>query len=273
MKINTMNPISILLSVALATVGYAQTTSESSQNEARAEAHAEASGNGTQTMKQTVTVTSDGKQTIKTTTTERNGVREVKREIIDAQGRVIEGSGDPQDKPDDQKQPQEKAEEKVWLGVKVKAADPALREQLDLAADEGAVIELVADNGPAAKAGLKPNDIILTIDEKKVADAESLERELQGKQPGDQVTIEYMRKGQKSSTDVTLENRPAQNNEPGPAKDSSSRSQSGTAELELKNGDSFDKVLEDPQVPEHFKQSVREMQQRMKEFQEKHQAR
>lgn len=273
MKTKTMKPCSIILSLALATVGYAETTSESSQSEARAEAHAEANGNGSQTMKQTVTVTSDGNRTIKTTTTERNGVREVKREVIDAQGRVIEGGADDSEPQDDKTGPQEEPGEKVWLGVKVKAADPALREQLDLAADEGAVIELVADHSPAAKAGLKPNDIILTMDEKKVADAESLNRELQGKKAGDKVAIQYMRKGQKSSTDVTLADRPAQKNESGPARDTATRSESGTAELELKNGDSFDKVLEDPQVPENFKQSVREMQQRMKAFQEKHQPR
>lgn len=275
MKTNTILSFGIIFSLALATMSYAETTSKSSQSEARAEAHAEANGNGTQTMKQTVTVTSDGNRTIKTTTTERNGVREVKREVIDAQGRVTEGGDDPQDQPDDQKQPQEDAGEKVWLGVKVKAADPALREQLELASDEGAVIELVADNGPAAKAGLKPNDIILTVDEKKVGDAESLDSQLQGKQAGEKVAVGYMRKGQKSSVDVTLEMKPAGQKTAGPTKDdsadSSARSSSGKAALELENGDSFDKVLEDPQVPESFKQSIREMQQRMKAFQNKSQ--
>lgn len=274
MKTNTIHACNILFGLSLAMASAVETATESKQSEARAEAHAEAHGNETQSMKQTVTVTSDGNRTIRTTTTERNGVRDVKREILDAQGRVIEGGADEQEPQDNKTGPQEGQENQPWLGVKVKAADPALREQLELAADEGAVIELVADHGPAAKAGLKPNDIILTVDEKKVADAPSLDRALQGKQAGDQVSVGIMRKGQKSSVEVTLEARPARNNAAGPQKNdesgTSGRSSSGTAALELENGESFDKVLTDPQVPENFKKSVREMQERMREFQEKH---
>lgn len=290
MKTKTMKPCSIILSLALATMSYAETTSESSQSEARAEAHAEAHGNGSQTMKQTVTVTSDGNRTIKTTTTERNGVREVKREVIDAQARVIEaedlaeklkrstftiplnnfqhGGGDKK---------QELPKNEVWLGVIVESATSALRDQLDLAADEGVVIVMVGEDTPAVKAGLKPNDIILTIDGKKITDHESLRSSMKDKKTGDQVSLVIIRKGQKSTKQIILEKRPAPKNQSSPAEDpeqeSSSTTQTGTAELELKYGDSFEKILKDPQVPETFKQSVREMQQRMKEFQEKHQSR
>ncbi len=222
-----MHSCNILFGLSLTMASAVETATESKQSEARAEAHAQAHGNETQSMKQSVTVTSDGNRTIRTTTTERNGVRDVKREILDAQGRVIEGGAEEQEPQDEKTGPQEGQENQPWIGIKV-----------------------------------------------KVADTPSLNRAMQGKQAGDQVSVGIMRKGQKSSIDLTLEARPARNNTAGPQKNdesgTSGRSSSGTAALELENGESFDKVLTDPHVPERFKKSVREMQERMREFQEKH---
>lgn len=254
---------------------FSQTVTDSQQNEARAEAHAEASGHGSQTSKQTVTVTSDGKRTIKTTITERNGVREVKREVTDENGQtVVEEPAD--DTPKNSGNgPANATQEDLWLGVQVKPADPALREQLDLAENEGVVIELIADNSPAARANMKVNDIILALDEQKIGTPEELRKHLQTKQDGNEVKVDYLRKGQKASATITVERRPASEHKDTPPADKPGHAEprKERADLELRHGESFDKVLGDPQVPEDFKKSVREMQQRMREFQEKHQPR
>jgi C-terminal processing protease CtpA/Prc len=271
----TKQHIAAALGILLIAPGFSQNATDSQQNEARAEAHAEASGTGSQTSKQTVTVTSDGKRTIKTTITERNGVREVKREVTDENGRTIVENPTDEPKQDTGDAPANSQQQDLWLGVQVKAAGPALREQLDLAEDEGVVIELIADNGPAAKANMKVNDIILAVDEQKIGTPEELRKHLQTKQEGEEVKVDYLRKGQKATATIIVEKRPAsaQKDAPSGEKPDQAGPRQGRADLELHQGESFDKILNDPQVPDQFKKSVREMQQRMKEFQEKHQPR
>jgi C-terminal processing protease CtpA/Prc len=263
------------LGIILITPVFSQTVTECQQNEAHAEAHAEASGNGSQTSKQTVTVTSDGKRTIKTTITERNGVRDVKREVTDENGRAIVEEPADDSKENSGNAPTNSQQQDLWLGVQVKAADPALREQLDLAENEGVVIELIADNSPAARAHMKVNDIIIALDEQKIGTPEELRKQLQTKQEGDEVKVDYLRKGQKATATMIVEKRPASGQKDAPPADkpSNPEARQGRADLELRHGESFDKILDDPQVPEHFKKSVREMQQRMKDFQDKHQPR
>jgi beta-lactamase regulating signal transducer with metallopeptidase domain len=54
------------------------------------------------------------------------------------------------------------------LGVRVEKPSPTLAEQLDLAADKGLVVADVVADSPAAKAGIKPHDILLEIGGKPV---------------------------------------------------------------------------------------------------------
>ncbi len=60
------------------------------------------------------------------------------------------------------------------VGADLTPADDAVRAQLKLTEGQGLVVTGVADGGPAAKAGLKVNDILLTLDEKPLARAEDL---------------------------------------------------------------------------------------------------
>jgi serine protease Do len=52
------------------------------------------------------------------------------------------------------------------LGASLEQADRAVRAQLGLPNDRGLVVSSVADDGPAARAGLLENDILLTLDDK-----------------------------------------------------------------------------------------------------------
>ena len=254
---------------------FSQNVPDFTKNEARAEAHAEASGNGSQTSKQTVTVISDGKRTIKTTITERNGVREEKREVTDENGRTIAENPDNDPKENSGDAPANSQQQDLWIGVHVKAADAALREQLDLAEDEGVVIEFIADNSPSARAKMKVNDIILSLDEEKIGDPQELRKHLQSKQEGDEIKVDYLRKGQKATVTIRVEKRPANEKNDAPPADKPFKLEprAGRADLEIRHAESFDKILEDPNLPENMKKTVREMQERLKELQERHQAR
>lgn len=50
-----------------------------------------------------------------------------------------------------------------WIGVSVSTLDPALRSQLDVPENQGLLVTNVVEGGPAAKGGLKTNDVLLTV--------------------------------------------------------------------------------------------------------------
>ena len=61
-----------------------------------------------------------------------------------------------------------------WIGVSVSPIEPALRDQLRIPADEGLIATEVVAEGPGAKAGLKVNDILLTMGGKPLKDQATL---------------------------------------------------------------------------------------------------
>ena len=70
--------------------------------------------------------------------------------------------------------------------------------------DEGAYVSSVVPDSGAAKAGLEVGDIIVQFDGQKVASASDLMLDVRTKNPGDQVTLKYVRDGQEAEAQVTL---------------------------------------------------------------------
>ncbi|WP_370413862.1 S1C family serine protease [Streptomyces fradiae] len=62
-------------------------------------------------------------------------------------------------------------------------------------------------NGPAAKAGLKPGDVITTFDDRQIDSGPTLISEIWTHKPGDTVKITYERNGKPTTTTVTLGER------------------------------------------------------------------
>jgi hypothetical protein len=92
------------------------------------------------------------------------------------------------------------------LGVGLTKPSDVLVEQLDLPKDQGLVLNRVAADSAAAKAGLKNNDILLELGGKKVSSqpAEFL-KALNEYKTGDKVDAVVLRKGKKATVkDVTL---------------------------------------------------------------------
>ena len=65
----------------------------------------------------------------------------------------------------------------------------------------------MADDSPAAKAGLQDGDVITAIDGTDVTSPEAVRAAVQAKQSGDQLSVTYTRNGQSSTVDVTLTSR------------------------------------------------------------------
>lgn len=71
--------------------------------------------------------------------------------------------------------------------------------------DEGVEIQTVNKESAAEKAGLKENDIIIKVDDKKIEDPDALSEVIQKHKPGEKVTITYLRdkKEQKTTAELT----------------------------------------------------------------------
>jgi S1-C subfamily serine protease len=93
-------------------------------------------------------------------------------------------------------------ESKPMLGVLVEATAPD-------AVHPGALVREVLPDGPAAKAGLKPGDVIHKLGDREVKDAKALVEALAGCKPGDKLTLAWWREGKVQRFEVTLAERPA----------------------------------------------------------------
>ncbi|MGM0531225.1 MAG: Do family serine endopeptidase [Bacteroidota bacterium] len=80
-------------------------------------------------------------------------------------------------------------------------------EQLGLETKEGVLVMGVKRDGAAYEAGIKPNDVIISVDGKKVNKPTELQLTINSYDPGDEVTITVIRDGEKQQLDVTLRNR------------------------------------------------------------------
>ncbi len=84
-----------------------------------------------------------------------------------------------------------------YLGIQAQATDQGVQ-----------VMEVEAD-GPAAKGGLQPGDLIVGVEGGTSNDpSEALDTILFQKKPGDTVTLDVIRNGQQTTVDVTLGERP-----------------------------------------------------------------
>jgi 2-alkenal reductase len=95
-----------------------------------------------------------------------------------------------------------------FLGVSYGMIDAELAAENNLPVQNGALISEVQPNQPAAKAGLKEGDIIISLDGLKLGSDVSLRGVLLQRQPGDTVKLEVLREGRTLALDVTLTTRP-----------------------------------------------------------------
>jgi len=91
-----------------------------------------------------------------------------------------------------------------WLGVRIQVVTDDIAESLGLGKAKGAIVGSVTPDGPAAKAKIEPEDIILEFDGKEVNEKQRLSR-LVGETPvGKSVKVKIWRKGKEMSFDVVL---------------------------------------------------------------------
>ena len=91
-----------------------------------------------------------------------------------------------------------------YLGVQVQPVTKDIADGLGLDKAKGALVDHAESGTPAAKAGLKPGDVIESVNGVPVNDARDLSRLIAGLKPGTEVKLAYLRGGKSEVATVEL---------------------------------------------------------------------
>jgi serine protease Do len=97
-----------------------------------------------------------------------------------------------------------------YLGVGLQPIDEDFAESLGLPKRRGELVQTVQDDSPAARAGLKPGDIVTKVDGKDVTGEQTVSFLVANMEPGAQVPVELLRDGKRLALNVTLGKRPSE---------------------------------------------------------------
>jgi serine protease Do len=96
-----------------------------------------------------------------------------------------------------------------YLGATIGPVTPELAQEFKVPDTSGALVQDVSPGSPAAKAGLKPGDVVRKFNGQTVPDSSELLAKVANTNPGTPVTLEILRNGQQQTVSVTLEQRPS----------------------------------------------------------------
>jgi serine protease Do len=80
-----------------------------------------------------------------------------------------------------------------YFGINYNELDPYLAAQYGLPVRNGIIVAAVAGGSPAARAGIRPGDIITRVDDTVIESEGDFRRELRGRSPGATVTVTVLR--------------------------------------------------------------------------------
>jgi S1-C subfamily serine protease len=121
--------------------------------------------------------------------------------------------------------------EHAYLGIEGGTITPELAKAVNLPVEKGVLIQSVEKGGPAEKAGIEGGttqatiagaeitlggDIITEAEGKKIDGMEEIIELVNGKKPGEEVTLKLLRDGKEKTATVTLGTRPAKVEEASP---------------------------------------------------------
>ena len=102
-----------------------------------------------------------------------------------------------------------RAIERGYLGVGIAPVDDDLAASLGIAANRGEIIQSVQDGEGADRAGIRPGDIVLRVNNREVTPDQTLSFLVARVAPGQTVPIELLRDGQRRTVNVTVGRRPS----------------------------------------------------------------
>jgi serine protease Do len=129
-----------------------------------------------------------------------------------------------------------------WMGVNIQPLTEEVAGTYGLAESRGAMVSAVTAGSPAEKAGLLPEDVILSADGRRIEDNSDLSRYIASKSPGTAVKLEIVRGKDRKTVSVTLGTFPDENVE-------SSGDESGRASLGMTLRDLTPAIAERLELP------------------------
>jgi serine protease Do len=93
------------------------------------------------------------------------------------------------------------------LGVMIRTVDGNLQKDKELDVREGAYVDSLLANSAAGDAGIRPGDVIVSVDDVETPTSPALQEAIARHRPGDEVAVTINRKGKEKTFQVTLNNR------------------------------------------------------------------
>ena len=101
-----------------------------------------------------------------------------------------------------------KAVARPWLGAKLQAVTADIADSMGLKRPSGALVANVAPNSPAARAGIKPGDLIVSVDGQAVEDPNAFDYRFATKPLGGNAHLGVVRAGREQTVAVALQTAP-----------------------------------------------------------------
>jgi serine protease Do len=95
-----------------------------------------------------------------------------------------------------------------YIGVEIQKVTPDLADGLGLKEAKGALVAGVTADGPAAKAGLKSGDTILSLDGRDITDTHDLSRDVAALKAGEKASLSVWRDGETRTVEITVAKMP-----------------------------------------------------------------
>ena len=96
-----------------------------------------------------------------------------------------------------------------WIGVESTALTPELAENLGAASAQGVIITGVLNGGPAARAGMRPGDVVTRINGRPIRTVAELRAGITALRPGTAATFTTLRQGQNVEMQLVPGQRPS----------------------------------------------------------------
>ena len=91
-----------------------------------------------------------------------------------------------------------------WLGVTLQALTPEIAESLGMEEVSGVLVNDVASDSPAARAGMRRADVVTAVGGRAMENGKALAREIGTMEPGDEVVVTVVRAGEPLEIAVKL---------------------------------------------------------------------
>ncbi|KVO79515.1 Do family serine endopeptidase [Burkholderia ubonensis] len=95
-----------------------------------------------------------------------------------------------------------------WIGVEPQDVTPEIAESFGLQQKSGAIVAGVLQGGPADKAGIKPGDILVSVNGEEITDTTKLLNVVAQIKPGATAKVHVVRKGKELDVHVMIGKRP-----------------------------------------------------------------